>query len=246
MLQKKRGTSQDIDATDDPSREGRNTVQGDLSDPPWDHLLGLPTNVWEKLLSPSPAWHKRRFEAGINDLALVGWPVFVREDGTWRKRRKKKRVRKVQPTWEGGELGHEDVVGDVPKADGPAEKASGLDGLSEGEEGAAGGSKQNPGDSEHMPTKDPTSSPGNGTDAMTMFNVVFVMNPPLLEYHPRIREKYDNVIKKFGKGLKSEQARADYVWTEAQMILHIKDKARENGMFCYDGMILVATTMLSC
>lgn len=70
---------------------------------------------------------------------------------------------------------------------------------------------------------------------MTMFNVVFVLNPPILEHHLRVKEKYENVIKKFGKGLKSEQARADYVWTEVQKILHIKEKARESGTSGRDG-----------
>jgi hypothetical protein len=66
-------------------------------------------------------------------------------------------------------------------------------------------------------------------DSMTMFNVVFVLDPPLLEYSMRIREVYDNIIKKFAKALKWEQARTDYVWREAQHISHIKEKAKETS-----------------
>ncbi|KAK2801129.1 hypothetical protein FQN50_007858 [Emmonsiellopsis sp. PD_5] len=194
----------------------RGTVPGDLLPPPWESLLGLPTSVWEKLLSPAPSWHKRRFEVGINDLALVGWPVFVREDGTWRKRRRtKKKTRKQRTPWEDRELGQgdkkkEDVGDDVSSA-----MVSELGSMEDVENGGEG--------------EDPESPEGD-KDSMTMFNVVFVLNPPLLEYGLRIREKYDNVIKKFGKGLKSEQARVDYVWKEAQIILNIKEKGRENKM----------------
>lgn len=69
---------------------------GDNITPPWESLLGLPADIWEKLLSPSRAWHKRRFEMGINDLALIGWPVFVRDDGTWRRKKRKKKEGKSE------------------------------------------------------------------------------------------------------------------------------------------------------
>lgn len=66
---------------------------------------------------------------------------------------------------------------------------------------------------------------------MTMFNVVFVMDPPLLEYSMRVKEIYENIIKKFAKALKWEQARTDYVWRESQHILQLRRKARETSMF---------------
>jgi hypothetical protein len=47
-----------------------------------------------------------------------------------------------------------------------------------------------------------------------------------LEYSLHLKEMYDNIIKKFGKALKWEQARTDYVWREAQKILQMKEQAR--------------------
>lgn len=67
-------------------------------------------------------------------------------------------------------------------------------------------------------------------DIMTMFNVVFVLNPPHLEHHLRVKEQYHNIVKKFGKGLQSEQARAEYVWEQAKVISQVKEKAREASM----------------
>lgn len=63
---------------------------------------------------------------------------------------------------------------------------------------------------------------------MTMFNVVFVLNPPALEYQLRTGEMYDNVIRKFSKDLKYEQAKTNYVWRESKAILNLKNKAKEN------------------
>lgn len=205
---------------------------------PWESLLGLPGSVWEKLLSPSRSWHKRRFEVGINDLALIGWPVFVREDGNWRKQRRRKK--KPRAEWDGGELGHnenaEDGQGENKMVPSPemganvafiAESMTSPTGTKRGSI-ASGKFGKLPGDS-----LDPEDK-----DHMTMFNVVFVMDPPLLEYSLRVKEIYENIIKKFAKALKWEQARTDYVWRESQHILQVRRKARESSMslifpFCW-------------
>ncbi|ODH26488.1 hypothetical protein ACO22_04580 [Paracoccidioides brasiliensis] len=198
---------------------GREEAMGELFQPPWESLLGLPTSVWEKLLSPSPAWHKRKFEVGVNDLVFVGWPVFVREDGTWRKRKKKKRTRKKEASTE-QDLRDGDERRDEKRGDGSSIQAPQTDGKND----------PIPGDKANAEGDGLLRFQESDKGSMTMFNVVFVLNPPLLEYSLRIREKYENVIKKFGKGLKSEQARVDYVWKEAQTIVNIKEKARENKL----------------
>ncbi|KAF4534254.1 Nitrogen permease regulator 3 [Lasiodiplodia theobromae] len=49
-----------------------------------------------------------------------------------------------------------------------------------------------------------------------------------LEYQLRTGEMYDNVIRKFAKDLKYEQAKTNYVWRESKIILNLKNKAKEN------------------
>ncbi|OQD77442.1 hypothetical protein PENDEC_c002G02126 [Penicillium decumbens] len=217
-LRKQRGAGSDFE---DDEQEGSFRA-------PWESLLGVPGSVWEKLLSPSKSWNKRRFEVGINDLALIGWPVFVREDGNWRKQRRKKK-KKHRAEWEGGELGHnetEDGQGDEGVVLSPemmASVASLADSAVSPTEttkrvsylGAKYGKHPN------------GSDDAEDKDHMTMFNVVFVMDPPLLEYSMRVKEIYENIIKKFAKALKWEQARTDYVWRESQHILQVRRKARE-------------------
>ncbi|KAK5791209.1 hypothetical protein VI817_006518 [Penicillium citrinum] len=207
---------------------------GSSSRAPWESLLGLPGSVWEKLLSPSRSWHKRRYEVGINDLALIGWPVFVREDGNWRKQRRKKK-KKPRAEWEGGELGHNEQADETQAEEGVvspdlgASIASIADSLVSPTEtpkraSMASAKAGKSADDDHD-NDDPEDK-----DNMTMFNVVFVMDPPLLEYSGRIKEIYENIIKKFAKALKWEQARTGYVWKESQHILQVRRKARESNL----------------
>ncbi|RAH63959.1 nitrogen permease regulator 3 family protein [Aspergillus aculeatinus CBS 121060] len=230
---KQRGANSDVEDEISIGEKGEDEVgSGNGARPPWETLLGLPADVWEKLLSPSRSWHKRRFEVGINDLAFVGWPVFVREDGMWRKERRKKR--KPRATWEGGELGHNEKPEDDDEDDARGEAAADL--LAASTE-TLSPKQMTPAESQrasitsiHSTRAASESLDGDDKDSMTMFNVVFVLDPPLLEYSMRLREIYDNIIKKFSKALKWEQARTDYVWREARHISHIKEKAKEKGM----------------
>ena len=223
-MYKKRGVNSDVE---DESGGASDRQQGEASQP-GESLLGLQMDVWEKLLSPPRAWHKRRFEVGINDLAFVGWPVFVREDGTWRKQRRRKK--KAHREWEGGELGHNEAEDDLDEA---VEE--------NGDSNDATDSKEPT--SPDARTAPSASRDSDDRDAMTMFNVVFVLDPPLLEYPVRVREIYDNIIKKFTKALKWEQARTDYVWRESQHILHIKEMAREKSMLVSLFLMLLAILM---
>jgi len=86
-----------------------------------------------------------------------------------------------------------------------------------------------------------TASAAQNGDNMTMFHLVFVMNPPTLEYHIRVQEMYDNVVKKFSKALKYEQARSGWVEQEAKKILTIKAQAKESSecvlQLCFDKLL---------
>jgi hypothetical protein len=224
---RKRGANSDVEndsgGGSDRQEDGPRGTDGPYR-PPWESILGLPVDVWEKLLSPSPSWHKRRFEVGINDLAFVGWPVFVRGDGAWKKQKRKKKKGKQRTEWEGAEIGHNEATEDSQDDDGEAIAAS-TETLSPH---SIPQKAQRPSVSSNRSSK-VAGDDTDDKDSMTMFNVVFVLDPPLLEHSTRIREIYDNIIKKFIKALKYEQARTNYVWKESQHILHLKEKAKEKS-----------------
>lgn len=179
---------------------------------PWERLLGLDANALERLLMPSDrSWHKRRFEVGFNELAFVGWPVFIREDGSWRKKRRKGKGSCNQAKAATVNEGMHDLVKAASDGRNEVKHLEQADIV--------------PRTSTEVETADKEES-----REMTVFNVVFVLNPPVLEYGLRVKEMYDHVIKKLAKALKWEQARANYVWQQSEIILQAKAEARHKSM----------------
>lgn len=80
------------------------------------------------------------------------------------------------------------------------------------------------------------STSGNGNEdnstevdhgGMTMFNIVFILNPERNETDQKASEIYDNVAKDFNKALQRAQSESNYVWKQADLIMSMKEKARE-------------------
>ncbi|TVY93146.1 Nitrogen permease regulator [Lachnellula willkommii] len=157
---------------------------------PWEHVFEFPTTDLESILTPSRAFHKKKFELSLDPLRFVTYPMHIREDGTWKKKKKTRKSKKSKK--EGS-----DPEGSGEKSD-EAKKPS-----------------------------DNSSEDSDDTGGMTMFNVVFILNLPKEEQDERIHEIYEHIIKKFNKALKHAQASSNFVWKESEMILTLKEKARE-------------------
>ncbi|KAJ9668686.1 Nitrogen permease regulator 3 [Coniosporium apollinis] len=196
----------------------------------WERVLGFNTESLEKLLSPPRGFSKRRFEVGLEGLVFLGAPTFVRADGSWKKKRRKHGERgAAQEADDQDEAGQE--TNDPPQTDGPSDEDEGVD-MRSGEEPFDPTLVQGfePGyghDLVSASASEAGSTNGHEND-MSMFNVVFVLNPPALEYQLRVKEMYDNVVRKYAKVLREEQARSSYVWKEAREVLAMKQKAKEN------------------
>lgn len=200
--------------------------------PKWDDIFGYGAVNLAKLLCPAPSAHKRRFEMGLNDKAFIGWPVFSR-DGHWQRRKKKKKPRA------GDQLSEEKVQTEHTERSNPGGKST----LHLGEELDATSGQDTDVDGRHAThgeaetslepenahrqsdqSREETYKPKEAKeehalkDSLKMFHVVFVLDPPPLEYHLRTKEMYDHVIKKFSRALKWEQARSNYVSKEASAI----------------------------
>ncbi|KAH0172643.1 hypothetical protein KCU67_g1645, partial [Aureobasidium melanogenum] len=217
-----------------------NTTTDKRNTPEWEKLLGYPVEGLEMMLSPPSSMHKKRFEVMLDDLVFLGYPIFVRDDGTWKKKKTKRRAATQDgKSSQGGNEADDDEAND-----------SGSDNENEdGEEGTAGNEMFSPPLSPLTPRRPPengdlprsykseatmseaaseTGSANSNQDDMTMFHVVFVMNPPALEYHIRLQEMYDNVVKKTAKALRYEQARSNAVYQDAKKMQSLKAQAKEN------------------
>jgi len=169
-------------------------------------VLGFKPEFLAGLLAPKK-WAAGRFEMTVDDMVFLGAPVYVRPDGTWRKRKKRRR-------WRNGLRGGE---GEVERgAEGEGEE----DADDEAEDGAGKGKLENAEGGDGMQE--------NG--GMSMFHVVFVLNPPELEYKFRTDELFDYVVKRFSRALKYEQAKDGYVWREAEKISRLKEQVPQKGM----------------
>ncbi|KTW25789.1 hypothetical protein T552_03402 [Pneumocystis carinii B80] len=66
---------------------------------------------------------------------------------------------------------------------------------------------------------------------MTLFHIVVAMKLSLTQnYHAKINEMYTNVVTKLAMALKYEQARTNYVWSQSEIILQMREKAVNDGM----------------
>ncbi|KAM4059394.1 nitrogen permease regulator of amino acid transport activity 3 domain-containing protein [Hirsutella rhossiliensis] len=64
--------------------------------------------------------------------------------------------------------------------------------------------------------------------SMTMFNLVFILNPKKNEVKDLVDLLHGNIVKKVNKAYKYSQQHSDFIWKESKRILAAKDKARED------------------
>jgi hypothetical protein len=230
----KHETIDEEDPDDDEGGDGRSRRNG--GDHDWDTVLGFKIDALEKMLSPSKDFNKRRFELGVESIVFVGAPMFVRDDGLWRKLKRRNKKRSGAAKFEDGDIvknltisdDDEDVdtADDIPQKPKPEPFV-----YPQGFEPGYGHDSMNstPAPSEAGSDARSNSTSQDSNPDMNMFNVVFVLNPPALEYQQRVKDMYDNVTRKYAKALKYEEARFQYVWKESKRIIDIKQRAKENN-----------------
>ncbi|KAK9766400.1 Nitrogen permease regulator 3 [Basidiobolus ranarum] len=72
---------------------------------------------------------------------------------------------------------------------------------------------------------------------VTMFHLVFVMEPAALDLNREVDDLYNHVITKFTAALRYEQIRCGYVRQEADRIMTLTDEAGTNIEFGYDELM---------
>lgn len=181
---------------------------------PWEHVAGFPTRDLESILTPARAYHKKLFQVSLDPLYCVSYPVYVPDNGKWRKRRRQPKS-KTPGKDEDESAVHDADVG--ISRDGAPMKAS---------------------QGDQVDVKDMLKPPGANVaeeiiedklSSMTMFNLVFILNPRKHEVKDLVNTMYVHIIRKINKAYKYCQQRSDFVWKESKKILALKDKAREDS-----------------
>ncbi|KAI0009076.1 nitrogen permease regulator of amino acid transport activity 3-domain-containing protein [Xylariaceae sp. FL0662B] len=165
---------------------------------PWEHVAGYPTKDLESLLTPNRAFHKKLFQVSLEQLCFASYPIYVPENGIWRK---KKKQPKYRPSKSPEDRDPASVpVGDIPRIE--------------------TGDMADDADTGNQPDEADKKS------GMTMFNLVFILNPKKHEVKEVVETLYLHIIKKVNKVYKYSQQRSDFIWKESKRILELKDKAR--------------------
>lgn len=182
---------------------------------PWEHVAGFPTHDLESILTPGRAYHKRLFQVSLEPLVCVSYPIYVPENGVWK--RKKKKLKRDEPAT-GTKTEGADATAQVD-AEAPNQE--------EGPEVP---------EADHVEVKDMAAPPATNEDevekkksSMTMFNLVFILKPEKHEVKELVDIMFANIIKKVNKAYKYCQQRGEFVWKESKKILALKDKGKEDS-----------------
>ena len=200
----------------------------------WNDLFGYQSGVLAKALCPVSG-AQRKFELKLGENVYLGRPFYANEDETWK--RKRRRSSSMSKSLGGkGSLG---ALSNRSKA-----KLSGVSDTTSVESAASdtdsrtpssgGPSKIHPheggnegNDINQQARTGATSGQHKIKDPLLMFHVVFVLQPPPLEYHARVKDLWKHIVWKFSKALRYEQAKFDYVSKEASLISSIVKRLKK-------------------
>ncbi|KAK4128348.1 hypothetical protein N657DRAFT_695516 [Parathielavia appendiculata] len=186
---------------------------------PWEHVAGFPTKDLANLLTPAKAYHKRLFQVSLDPIYCVSYPIYVPDNGVWRKKKTKNAQKQRQPQREFRVAKKEDED-PLPIDPGGSARSAGEKGLS---------------DAEGIEVRDmlePMTKPADEAEdkksSMTMFNLVFFLKPKKHEVRALVDVMFTHIIRKINKAYKYCQQRSDFVWKESKRILALKEKGRED------------------
>ena len=219
----------EADETGSASPEKHDGLRTPLRAPGWDFIFGYDPNLLAKFLCPARSGHKKRFEVSLNEKVFLGRPAFSRDDGAWRRRRQRCETdREGNSGVSGAEDGLNNKASPRRTTVQVMDELSETSGLDSEVEAHDGESLQGPlagvekfGDVAEASERKAKTSRVPRKDDLSMFHVV-IMSPPPLEYHLRVDEMYNRIVKTFSKALRLEQARSGFVSKEGMLIARKK------------------------
>ncbi|KAI1872435.1 hypothetical protein JX265_005315 [Neoarthrinium moseri] len=185
---------------------------------PWEHVGGFPTRDLESILTPPRAYDKKLFSVSLDQLCVASYPICVPENGVWKK---KKRQPKSRPSLSTRAGGGDDGIGTSRNGDSPV-LAANIPQIETHD------MADEPLGQEAIDGPEDGTNPEEKKSGMTMFNLVFILNPNKHETKELVDTVYFHIIRKIIKAYKYAQQRSDFVWKESKRILQLKDKGRED------------------
>ncbi|KAG6154602.1 hypothetical protein E4U34_001300 [Claviceps purpurea] len=208
---------------------------------PWERVAGFPTRDLASILTPARSYDKKLFQLSLDPIHCISYPIHVPEDGKWKRNKKIHKANKLNRANKTNKTSKANKAGKTSRTN-KANKTSKTSKASK-----ASKSSRHTADHQLAPHEAETPTPSiflsadaakdkdpkkDGADdekrsSMTMFNLVFILNPRKSEGKALVDALYPNVVKKVNKALKYSQYQYDFVWKESKRILSAKDRARE-------------------
>ncbi|ODV97361.1 hypothetical protein PACTADRAFT_49091 [Pachysolen tannophilus NRRL Y-2460] len=210
-------------------------------------VFGFETDFLSEMVTPPKKLCNTRFELTIDDMSFLGLPIHVYDNGRWRlvKSRKKYSSRRSRKSGNSRKsAGSENDRAKEIKGNGDenndinnhVEDDTKHIETNEEDEGKEQQSDNN------MSTREDIDSNDEANDnyevktyikeddekcPMNMFHIVFVMNPPVVEYNHRVDEMYHFVASRLSLVLRYEQDKTNFVYEEAHKIMMLKEQNQD-------------------
>lgn len=185
---------------------------------PWEHLDAFSTKDLASILTPAKPFHKKCFELTLDPLHFVTYPMHIREDGQWKKKKRSRKEKRREVATAGIEAGsiNEFAIDESVEVQATAT-------ATEPEEAEQDKPERSPIDGREG------SENGNDDGGMTMFNLVFILNPHRMDAPAEMANIFEHVAKDINKALRYAQNYSNFVWKESDLILTMTEKAREKS-----------------
>jgi len=191
---------------------------------PWEYIAGYPTKDLASLLSPGRPYHKKLFQVSLDNLYFISCPVYVPENGIWKKKKKAGKSKAKQDSLV------PPSETDTIARNGSDQPLSARGGPTGGTAGDAGdGEKEKEKEKEKEREKEREKEKEDKISPLSMFNVVFMLTPKRHEVRELVNALHLNIIKRVNKVFKYSQQLSDFVWKESKRIQALKEKAREDS-----------------
>ncbi|KAH6610902.1 hypothetical protein Trco_000922 [Trichoderma cornu-damae] len=181
-------------------RDGHYMTESGIQVVPWEHVAGFPARDLAGILTPARSYHKKPFQLSLDPLLCLSYPIHVPENGKWKRTKKASKAKAVAKEIDEG------IAPDEPNPLPTAKTEPCKEKTKEGKKDEADEEKRS---------------------SMTMFNLVFFLNPKKHQVKELVDSLYSNIVKKVNKAYQYSQQHSEFVWKESKRILAAKDRARE-------------------
>jgi hypothetical protein len=201
-----------------------------------DKIFSFDTDFISDLATPPKPLCNTRFELTVEDMVFLGLPIHINDDGNWRVSRKFKKSRSKSVST--AQRSRKQSTVDISFSDDRKKETKNTHGDGKNDSDIDNEEDLSKLSENHLDNHDDTvvkAYEGNMNlnsdddnkekeSIMYQFNMLFVMNPPVVEYNHRIDEMFHYIISRISLLLRYEQQKTNYVWNEAQKILKLREE----------------------